>query len=306
MYFVKVYVTYKDSVLDPQGEAVKGAVHRLGYDEIEDVRIGKYFEIKVAKSDRPVEEMIEEVCDKLWKPIDMKFQHRRKFNMKFAVIVFPGSNCDLDMYWAMKEIMGADCEYVRYDAASLDGFDGVLLPGGFSYGDYLRCGAIARFANIMDEVIRFAEEGKPVFGTCNGFQILTEAGLLPGALRRNDSLKFISKITPLKVVNNQTKFTSEYKKDEEIQIPVAHGEGNYYCDEKTLAELKANNQIVFTYEGENINGSVESIAGITNKAGNVLGMMPHPERAMEKLLGSDDGKNFFASILTNFGKVTAN
>ena len=221
--------------------------------------------------------------------------------MKFAVIVFPGSNCDLDMYWAMKEIMGADCEYVRYDAASLDGFDGVLLPGGFSYGDYLRCGAIARFANIMDEVIRFAEEGKPVFGTCNGFQILTEAGLLPGALRRNDSLKFISKITPLKVVNNQTKFTSEYKKDEEIQIPVAHGEGNYYCDEKTLAELKANNQIVFTYEGENINGSVESIAGITNKAGNVLGMMPHPERAMEKLLGSDDGKNFFASILTNFG-----
>lgn len=226
--------------------------------------------------------------------------------MKFAVIVFPGSNCDLDMYWAMKEIMGADCEYVRYDADSLDGFDGVLLPGGFSYGDYLRCGAIARFANIMSEVIRFAEEGKPVFGTCNGFQILTEAGLLPGALRRNESLKFISKITPLKVVNNQTKFTSEYQAGEVIQIPVAHGEGNYYCDDETLAELKANNQIVFTYEGDNINGSVESIAGITNKAGNVLGMMPHPERAMEKLLGSDDGIKFFASILNNFGKVTAN
>ena len=218
--------------------------------------------------------------------------------MKFAVIVFPGSNCDLDMYWAMKEIMGADCEYVRYDADSLEGFDGVLLPGGFSYGDYLRCGAIARFANIMSEVIRFAEEGKPVFGTCNGFQILTEAGLLPGALRRNESLKFISKITPLRVVNNQTKFTSEYQADEVIQIPVAHGEGNYYCDDETLAELKANNQIVFTYEGENINGSIENIAGITNKAGNVLGMMPHPERAMEKLLGSDDGKKFFASILT--------
>lgn len=226
--------------------------------------------------------------------------------MKFAVIVFPGSNCDLDMYWAMKEIMGADCEYVRYDADSLDGFDGVLLPGGFSYGDYLRCGAIARFANIMSEVIRFAEEGKPVFGTCNGFQILTEAGLLPGALRRNESLKFISKITPLKVVNNQTKFTTEYQADEIIQIPVAHGEGNYYCDDETLAELKANNQIVFTYEGENINGSIDSIAGITNKAGNVLGMMPHPERAMEKLLGSDDGIKFFASILNNFGKVTAN
>lgn len=226
--------------------------------------------------------------------------------MKFAVIVFPGSNCDLDMYWAMKEIMGADCEYVRYDADSLEGFDGVLLPGGFSYGDYLRCGAIARFANIMSEVIRFAEEGKPVFGTCNGFQILTEAGLLPGALRRNDSLKFISKITPLKVVNNQTKFTSEYQANEVIQIPVAHGEGNYYCDDETLADLKANDQIVFTYEGENINGSVENIAGITNKAGNVLGMMPHPERAMEELLGSDDGKKFFTSILNNFGKVTAN
>lgn len=225
--------------------------------------------------------------------------------MKFAVIVFPGSNCDMDMYWAMKEIMGADCEYVRYDADSLAGFDGVLLPGGFSYGDYLRCGAIARFANIMDEVVRIAKEGKPVFGTCNGFQILTEAGLLPGALRRNDSLKFISKITPLTVVNNQTKFTSEYEKDEVIQIPVAHGEGNYYCDEETLAALKANDQIVFTYEGDNINGSVENIAGIINKEGNVLGMMPHPERAVEALLGSEDGKKFFASILNNFGKVNA-
>ncbi|WP_313630951.1 phosphoribosylformylglycinamidine synthase subunit PurQ [Enterococcus devriesei] len=226
--------------------------------------------------------------------------------MKFAVIVFPGSNCDMDMYWAIKEIMGSECEYVRHDATSLAGFDGVLLPGGFSYGDYLRCGAISRFSNIMSEVIRFAEEGKPVFGTCNGFQILTEAGLLPGALRRNESLKFISKITPLRVVNNQTKFTSEYEADEIIQIPVAHGEGNYYCDEATLTELKANNQIVFTYEGENINGSVENIAGITNQAGNVLGMMPHPERAMEILLGSEDGKKFFASILKNFGKVTAN
>ncbi|MEO1770825.1 MULTISPECIES: phosphoribosylformylglycinamidine synthase subunit PurQ [Enterococcus] len=226
--------------------------------------------------------------------------------MKFAVVVFPGSNCDMDMYWAMKEIMGADCEYVRYDASSLEGFDGVLLPGGFSYGDYLRCGAIARFATIMNEVVRFAQEGKPVFGTCNGFQILTEAGLLPGALRRNDTLKFISKITPLAVVNNQTKFTSEYEQDETIQIPVAHGEGNYYCDEETLAELKANNQIVFAYEGENINGSVENIAGIINKQGNVLGMMPHPERAMEKILGSEDGKKFFASILRNFGKVNAN
>lgn len=223
--------------------------------------------------------------------------------MKFAVIVFPGSNCDADMLWAIRDIMGVEAEYVRYDETSLQGYDGVLLPGGFSYGDYLRCGAIARFSAIMKEVVRFAEEGKPVFGTCNGFQILTEAGLLPGVLRKNESLRFICKTVPLKV-NNQTAFTSEYEIDEVIQLPVAHGEGNYFCDDQTLQELKANNQIVFTY-AENINGSVANIAGITNKAGNVLGMMPHPERAMEALLGSEDGKRFFASMLKNFGKVTA-
>lgn len=222
--------------------------------------------------------------------------------MKFAVIVFPGSNCDADMLWAIRDIVRVEAEYVRYDETSLQGYDGVLLPGGFSYGDYLRCGAIARFSAIMKEVVRFAEEGKPVFGTCNGFQILTEAGLLPGVLKKNDSLRFICKTVPLKV-NNQTAFTSEYETDEIIQLPVAHGEGNYFCDDQTLQELKANNQIVFTY-AENINGSVANIAGITNKAGNVLGMMPHPERAMEALLGSEDGKRFFASMLKNFGKVT--
>ncbi|AZP92650.1 phosphoribosylformylglycinamidine synthase I [Enterococcus mundtii] len=224
--------------------------------------------------------------------------------MKFAVIVFPGSNCDADLLWAIRDVMGAEVNYVRYDESSLEEYDGVLIPGGFSYGDYLRCGAIARFSTIMDEVIRFAEEGKPVFGTCNGFQVLTEAGLLPGVLRRNDSLRFICKSASLKV-NNQTSFTSEYDKNEVIQLPVAHGEGNYFCDEETLQELIDNNQIVFTYEGENLNGSVANIAGITNKAGNVLGMMPHPERAMEALLGSEDGKRFFASLLKNFGKVTA-
>lgn len=224
--------------------------------------------------------------------------------MKFAVIVFPGSNCDADLLWAIRDVMGAEADYVRYDESSLEGYDGVLIPGGFSYGDYLRCGAIARFSTIMDEVIRFAEEGKPVFGTCNGFQVLTEAGLLPGVLRRNDSLRFICKSASLKV-NNQTSFTSEYDKNEVIQLPVAHGEGNYFCDEETLQELIDNNQIVFTYEGENLNGSVANIAGITNKAGNVLGMMPHPERAMEALVGSEDGKRFFASLLKNFGKVTA-
>ncbi|WP_337091623.1 phosphoribosylformylglycinamidine synthase subunit PurQ [Enterococcus gallinarum] len=221
--------------------------------------------------------------------------------MKFAVIVFPGSNCDVDLMYAIKDVMGEEAEYVWHDETSLAGFDGVLLPGGFSYGDYLRCGAIARFSNIMAEVIRFAEEGKPVFGTCNGFQILTEAGLLPGGLRRNESLHFICKPVQLQV-NNQTPFTSEYQQDERITIPVAHGEGNYYCDDQTYQELEANNQIVFRYV-DNVNGSLHGIAGICNKAGNVLGMMPHPERAMEELLGSKDGKKFFASLLKNFGKV---
>ena len=221
--------------------------------------------------------------------------------MKFAVIVFPGSNCDVDLMYAIKDVMGAEAEYVWHDETSLAGFDGVLLPGGFSYGDYLRCGAIARFSNIMAEVIRFAEEGKPVFGTCNGFQILTEAGLLPGVLRRNESLHFICKSVALEV-NNKTPFTSEYQPKERIMIPVAHGEGNYYCDEETYQELEANNQIVFRYV-DNVNGSLHGIAGISNKAGNVLGMMPHPERAMEELLGSKDGKKFFVSLLKNFGKV---
>jgi phosphoribosylformylglycinamidine synthase I len=223
--------------------------------------------------------------------------------MKFAVIVFPGSNCDLDMLWAVKEILGAEAEYVPHTARSLDGFDGVLIPGGFSYGDYLRCGAIARFSEIIQEVIRFAEEGKPVFGTCNGFQILTEAGLLPGALLRNDSLHFVCKTTTLNVVNNQTMFTTAYEKDKQIRIPVAHGEGRYYCDEATLKSLQENNRIVFTYAQENPNGSVENIAGIINEKGNVLGMMPHPERAVEELLGSADGLRFFKSIVENYRKA---
>ncbi|MEI5988807.1 phosphoribosylformylglycinamidine synthase 1 [Enterococcus termitis] len=226
--------------------------------------------------------------------------------MKFAVIVFPGSNCDMDLLCAVKDILKADAEYVRHDADSLVGFDGVLIPGGFSYGDYLRCGAIARFSKIIREVIRFADEGKPVFGTCNGFQILTEVGLLPGALLRNESLHFVCKTVKLTVVNNQTDFTSEYQKDEIIQLPIAHGEGNYYCDEATLAQLEANNQIVFTYADENPNGSLANIAGIINEKGNVLGMMPHPERAVESLLGSKDGLRFFQSIVKNYRKVREN
>ena len=216
--------------------------------------------------------------------------------MKFAVIVFPGSNCDLDMYHAVKDVLGEGAEYVFHTETSLEGFDGVLLPGGFSYGDYLRCGSIAQFSPIMAEVKRFAEEGRPVLGVCNGFQVLVEAGLLPGVLMRNRDLKFMCKTVDLVVENNETMFTSEYAAQETIRVPIAHGEGNYYCDDATLAELKANGQIAFTYK-ENPNGSVENIAGITNETGNVLGMMPHPERAVEALLGGEDGKRLFTSIV---------
>ena len=216
--------------------------------------------------------------------------------MKFAVIVFPGSNCDLDMYHAVKDVLGEEAEYVFHTETSLEGFDGVLLPGGFSYGDYLRCGSIAQFSPIMVEVKRFAEEGRPVLGVCNGFQVLVEAGLLPGVLMRNRDLKFMCKTVDLVVENNETMFTSEYAAQETIRVPIAHGEGNYYCDDATLAALKANGQIAFTYK-ENPNGSVENIAGITNEAGNVLGMMPHPERAVEALLGGEDGKRLFTSIV---------
>ncbi|QGM28973.1 phosphoribosylformylglycinamidine synthase subunit PurQ [Bacillus sp. N3536] len=217
--------------------------------------------------------------------------------MKFAVIVFPGSNCDLDMYHAIKDELGEEVEYVWHDEQDLSGFDAILLPGGFSYGDYLRCGAISRFSNIMSEVVKAAEAGKPVLGVCNGFQVLTEAGLLPGALLRNKDLKFMCRTVDLKVLNNETQFTSSYEKNEVIQIPIAHGEGNYYCDELTLTSLKENNQIVFTYASENPNGSIEDIAGIVNERGNVLGMMPHPERAVNEIMGGNDGLALFKSIL---------
>ncbi|MDQ0063213.1 phosphoribosylformylglycinamidine synthase subunit PurQ [Paenibacillus harenae] len=218
--------------------------------------------------------------------------------MKFAVLVFPGSNCDIDCYKAVEETIGQPVDYVWHTATDLSAYDAILVPGGFSYGDYLRCGAIAQFAAVMNEVKKAADQGKFILGICNGFQILTEARLLPGALIRNNGLKFRCHQTQLEVVNNGTAFTNQYSQGEMITIPIAHGEGNYFCDEATLAELKANNQIVFRYAGDtNPNGSVENIAGISNKAGNVVGMMPHPERAVNQLLGSEDGKRMFTSIL---------
>lgn len=215
--------------------------------------------------------------------------------MKFAVIVFPGSNCDVDMYHAIQDELGEEVEYVWHDETSLDGYDAILLPGGFSYGDYLRCGAISRFSNVMNAVIEAANAGKPVLGVCNGFQILVEAGLLPGALMRNENLKFMCRTVELRVENTSL-FTSEYEVGDIIQIPIAHGEGNYYCDEQTLKTLEENHQIAFRYVN-NPNGSISDIAGITNERGNVLGMMPHPERAVDVLLGGDDGLKVFRSIL---------
>ncbi|MED2974686.1 MULTISPECIES: phosphoribosylformylglycinamidine synthase subunit PurQ [unclassified Fictibacillus] len=219
--------------------------------------------------------------------------------MRFAVIVFPGSNCDIDMFHAVKDELGAEAEYVWHDESNLDRFDGILLPGGFSYGDYLRTGAIAQFSNVMDEVKKAAQAGKPVLGVCNGFQILLETGLLPGAMRRNESLKFICKPETLQVVNAETMFSSSYEQGEEITIPIAHGEGNYYCDEETLKQLEEENRIVFRYKN-NPNGSISDIAGIMNERGNVLGMMPHPERAVSSLLGSADGLKLFQSIVKSW------
>lgn len=219
--------------------------------------------------------------------------------MKFAVIVFPGSNCDVDMYHAVKDELGEQVDLVWHDADNLDEYDGILLPGGFSYGDYLRSGAIAHMSNVMAAVKRAAEAGKPVLGVCNGFQILLESGLLPGAMLRNKNLKFICRTVELTVENNETMFTSLYEKGDKISIPVAHGEGNYYCDDATIAKLKENNQIVFSYASD-VNGSLSDIAGITNEKGNVLGMMPHPERAVDELLGSADGLKLFQSIVKHW------
>ncbi|AHD04658.1 phosphoribosylformylglycinamidine synthase subunit PurQ [Paenibacillus larvae] len=218
--------------------------------------------------------------------------------MKFAVLVFPGSNCDVDCYKAVEDTIGQTVDYVWHTETDLSAYDCILLPGGFSYGDYLRCGAISRFAPVMSALAAAAKKGKFILGICNGFQILLESGLLPGALLRNNSMKFRCGITSLVVENRETPFTREYKQGEVIQIPIAHGEGNYYCDPRTLEELRAGNRIVFRYApGTNPNGSIEDIAGICNETGNVVGMMPHPERAVHELLGSADGKRMFTSIL---------
>lgn len=224
--------------------------------------------------------------------------------MKFGVIVFPGSNCDHDAYHVVSKHIGQPVDFVWHREMNLDSYDALLIPGGFSYGDYLRAGALARFSPVMNAVKDFAAKGKYVFGICNGFQILCEAGLLPGALIRNKDLHFACRHVNIRVENNHTPYTSELDSGEVLSIPIAHAEGNYVCDDATFAELKNENRIVFRYcdergeitEDSNPNGARDHIAGICNAEGNVLGMMPHPERACEELLGSNDGRDIFRSL----------
>jgi phosphoribosylformylglycinamidine synthase len=227
---------------------------------------------------------------------------------KFGVVVFPGSNCDHDAYYALKKILHTDVTFLWHKENDLQGSNIIILPGGFSYGDYLRCGAIARFSPIMNSIIEFANKGGLVIGICNGFQILLEAGLLPGIMLKNKSLQFVCKDVYLSTENRDTIFTKDIGTDKIIKVPIAHGEGNYFADEETLKSLIDNNQIVFKYSsgnGEvseefNPNGSVLNIAGIINKKGNILGMMPHPERSTDPVLNKTDGSIIFNSILNNF------
>ena len=217
--------------------------------------------------------------------------------MKFAIIVFPGSNCDYDAFYALKNI-GYDVEFIWHKNTSLKNFDGILIPGGFSYGDYLRTGAIAKFSPIMKEVIKESKKGKIIIGICNGFQILIESGLLPGALINNSNIKFISKQVTLNIKSSNSVFTRHIE-GKQLKMPIAHRQGNYIANDKILKELQDNEQILFEY-ANNPNGSMLNIAGIINKKRNVLGMMPHPERASDNILGSSDGKFIFESVLKNY------
>lgn len=228
--------------------------------------------------------------------------------MKFGIVVFPGTWSDRDTHHAVSGVLGQDAEYIWHGDEKLDQFDAIVLPGGFSYGDFLRCGAIARFSPVMEAVTAFAERGGPVIGICNGFQVLCESGLLPGVLMRNDHLEFRCIWTDLSVENSSTIFTSASIEGQTLHIPMSHGEGNYQADADTIKRLEDNGQVVFRYADANgnvtpdinPNGSINNIAGIVNERGNVLGMMPHPEKACEKLIGGDDGNVIFTSIIDNF------
>lgn len=217
--------------------------------------------------------------------------------MKVGVIVFPGSNCDHDAWYAINKNLHGRAEFIWHQSADLGGVDAVMLPGGFSYGDYLRCGAIARFSPVMAAVKKFAASGGLVLGVCNGFQILVEAGLLPGALLRNENLKFVCREVALRAETSNSPFTSKLGKGQILHMPVAHGEGRYFADDRTLDELEAEDRVAFRYV-DNPNGSLRDIAGILNKERNVMGMMPHPERACDSLMGSTEGLGIFQSMLS--------
>ncbi len=214
---------------------------------------------------------------------------------RIAVIVFPGSNCEHDAVEGVRAA-GGEADVVWHGAGSLEGYDGVVLPGGFAHGDYLRPGAIARFSAVMEAVAGLAGAGAPVLGICNGFQVLTEAGLLPGALRRNADLRFLCRTVEVEVVSSRSVLTGEVAAGSRLQVPINHYDGNFTCDEATLAELEANDQVVLRYV-DNPNGSVAAIAGVSNRAGNVVGLMPHPERASDPLLGSTDGLRLLSSVV---------
>jgi phosphoribosylformylglycinamidine synthase len=222
--------------------------------------------------------------------------------MRFGVVVFPGSNCDHDAWYAATHNAGHQAEFLWHDSESLNNVDAVWLPGGFSYGDYLRCGAIAKFSPIIRSIKRFAADGGLVIGVCNGFQILVESELLPGALVRNRDLRFVCKEVELRVENSDSPFTNAYKPGQLLRIPVAHGEGCYFADERTLDELEAENRVLFRYV-QNPNGSLRDIAGIMSKERNVMGMMPHPERAADPLMGSQDGVGLFQSLAAAFART---
>jgi len=231
--------------------------------------------------------------------------------MKFGVVVLPGSNCDHDAVHVARDVLGAQVEVLWHKETDLRGTDCVVIPGGFAYGDYLRAGALAKFAPVMEPIRRHAAEGGVVFGICNGFQVLTEAGLLPGALMRNEHLRFVSRDVFLRVEETDTPFTCELERGAVLRVPIAHGEGNYFADDATLDDLERNRQVIFRYcddEGRithqsNPNGSARNIAGICNAGRNVLGMMPHPERCAETLLGNTDGLGVFRSIAAAMAKV---
>jgi phosphoribosylformylglycinamidine synthase subunit PurQ / glutaminase len=222
--------------------------------------------------------------------------------MKFGVIVFPGSNCDHDAFYAVSSNLGQKAEFIWHDSATLGDVDAVILPGGFSYGDYLRCGAIAKFSPVMQAVKQFAADGGLVLGVCNGFQILVEAGLLPGALIRNRSLKFVCRDVHLRIETTNSPFTACAQRGEILRVPIAHGEGCYYADDRTLDELEAEDRVVFRYL-DNPNGSLRDIAGVLNRERNVMGMMPHPERAADPLMGSTDGLAVLTSMVRSAAAV---